>query len=299
MILYIDSVSGISGNMMIGALLDLGASREKLVDMVQGLGLGGFELVFDKRDKNGIMASYFNVLLEEDGHYHHEDKDEGSGGCRAGCNCDDQEETEVVEEPVDKDTCGCGGGGCGGKVEEDHSHDHGHHHHRNLADVNKIIESSSLGSEAMELAKNIFMHIAKSEAKIHGIGLNEVHFHEVGAIDSIIDILGVALLLEDLGIEEVYSSPLTIGQGYVYCAHGLFPLPAPATLDIIAENSIPVSQTGINAELTTPTGAAIVAELANSFDKLEDFTIDKVGYGAGSRDLEIPNVLRLMLVKKN
>ena len=273
-VLYIDSVSGISGNMMIGALLDLGLDFEYLKTELEKLNVDGYELVYEKRDKNGIMATYFNVKLdgEEDSNHSHEHHHEHSHG-------DEHHHHEHSHE---------------------HHHEHEHSHvHRNLEDIHAILNASSLSENVKTLSKEIFQYIAVAEAKIHGKELNEVHFHEVGAIDSIVDIVGTAILLEALDVEEVISSPLHTGTGFINIAHGLFPVPVPATLEILAMKEIPTYSKGIESELVTPTGAAIVATIANGFGERPSGAVERVGYGAGSKDLNIPNVLRLVLVKKN
>ncbi|MDO5716612.1 MAG: nickel pincer cofactor biosynthesis protein LarC, partial [Tissierellia bacterium] len=179
----------------------------------------------------------------------------------------------------------------------DHHHHHDHHDHCTLKDIEKIIQASEIDSKAKEMAMDIFRYVARAEGKIHGMPMEEVHFHEVGAVDSIVDIVGTAILLRQMGIERVLSSPLHLGTGFMRCAHGTFPVPAPATLAIMEEAKIPAYSRGIRCELVTPTGAAIVAGVVDQFGPMEDFVIEKIGYGAGSSDIEIPNVLRLLLVR--
>ncbi|MDO5725335.1 MAG: nickel pincer cofactor biosynthesis protein LarC [Tissierellia bacterium] len=267
--LYFDCKSGISGNMTIAALLEILNDDKYFYEIIEKLNLDGYELIDEKRIKNGIDSRYFNVLLEHDNHKHnHEHNNEH-----------DHEH------------------------HHEHGHGHEHHHeHRNLKSIQNIIAKADFSQNIKTRALDIFERIAKAESKIHGISIDEVHFHEVGAVDAMIDIVGVSAIIEKLSPEKIYFSPLNIGTGFVNCAHGLFPVPAPATLEIIADANIPVYSTGIESELVTPTGAAICANLADEFGPIPKMTIEKISYGAGSKDLEIPNVLRVISgesLKKN
>jgi uncharacterized protein (TIGR00299 family) protein len=169
---------------------------------------------------------------------------------------------------------------------------HHEHVHRHLPDILAIIKKSDLSSSVKEKAATIFIRLAKCEGKIHGVPYDHVHFHEVGAVDAIVDIVGAAIGLELLGIENVYVSPLASGTGTITAAHGVLPNPAPATVELT--KGFPLRRTGVNAELTTPTGAAILTTLAGQYAPAPLFTATHIGYGAGSRDLpELPNLLRL------
>lgn len=175
--------------------------------------------------------------------------------------------------------------------EEHHQHD-GHHVHRNLADIEKIIDESSLESDVKILSKEMFSYVAKAESKIHGKPISEVHFHEVGATDSIVDIVSAAFLIKILKIERVVVSNLTEGHGTVTCAHGIFPVPAPATAEILSIAKIPFKIGNNNGEMITPTGAAILASLNCEFSSMPEMAVLKIGYGAGTKDFEYPNILR-------
>jgi len=169
--------------------------------------------------------------------------------------------------------------------------------HRNLKDIYKIIDKSSLEKKIKEDSKKIFRRLAEAEAKVHGVGIDEIHFHEVGGVDAIIDIVGAVIGLDILKVDKIYSSPLSFGKGFVKFSHGKFPVPAPATVELC--KNAPVRYTDIEGELVTPTGAAIITTLADFSPRL-DFKIEKIGYGAGSMDLkEIPNLLRVMIGEKN
>ena len=177
------------------------------------------------------------------------------------------------------------------------SNNHSHHEHRNLKDIEEIIDCSELSSKVKELSKKMFMKVAEAEAKVHGKPLYEVHFHEVGAVDSIVDIVGAAICISHLNVDKIMSSSIELGGGFVKCAHGIIPVPAPATVEIL--KGIPVKLGAVPFETTTPTGAAILAVNVCEFKDNNNFIVNKIGYGIGNRDTEIPNVLRVMLVEEN
>lgn len=257
--LYFEMNSGIAGDMTIAALLDLGASKEKLVKSIDSLGIGGYELVFNRKIKNGIDAYNFDVILENCDHKHVHKK-----------------------ESHDK--------------ESNHHHSHSHEH-RHLKDIEELINKAEITDNAKENALGIFDIIADAEAKAHGIDKNDVHFHEVGAMDSIIDIIGTAVLLDDLDVENIYFSNLSEGYGYQNCAHGQMPIPVPAVVNILAGSGINIKLLDEEGEHVTPTGAAIV----RYFDKgenLDSFKIKRIGLGAGNRDFDkYTNILRIMEIE--
>lgn len=232
-VIYLDCFSGISGNMMIGALLDAGLPIDYLQAELNKLPIKSYKLIDKAVVKKGIKARYFNV------------------------------EAWQWFQPS-----------------------------RNLHDINKIIDESGLADTVQTRAKAIFQRLAAAEAKVHGVPETKIHFHEVGAVDSIIDIVGTVIGLEYLGIERIFSSELHVGSGFVKCAHGLMPVPAPATAELL--KNIPFYSDKIKGELVTPTGAAVVACLSEAYGPLpKGFRVEQVAYGAGSMDLDIPNVLRL------
>jgi len=165
--------------------------------------------------------------------------------------------------------------------------------HRHLRHINEIIDNSTLDDDIKNRAKNIFRRLAESEAKIHNTTVEKIHFHEVGAVDAIIDIVGAVIGVKLLGIKKVYASKIHTGRGYVNCQHGKIPVPAPATMELLKD--FPIYSTGIERELTTPTGAAIITTLADSFGNMPEMMVEKIGYGAGTGDLEIPNLLRIII----
>ncbi|SHJ96826.1 hypothetical protein SAMN02745883_00942 [Caminicella sporogenes DSM 14501] len=249
-ILYYDCFSGISGDMNLGALIDLGVDTDYLLKELSKLGLNSeYKIKIEKKNKNGIEGTKVDVILQHEHKKHHHDKK------------------------------------------------HHHHVHRNLKDIEEIINSSTLNDSIKKLSISMFMKIAEAEAKVHGKTLYEVHFHEVGAIDSIIDIVGAAICIDYLKPDKIVASHVQVGGGFVECAHGLIPVPAPATVEIL--KGIPIKSGIVPFETTTPTGAAILAVNVDEFTDKVDMTIEKVGYGVGSRDLEIPNVLRVYLGKEN
>lgn len=202
-ILYLECYSGISGDMTVGALLDLGASRERLEKALESLHVDGYHLHFGRTKKCGIDAYDFDVHLEEDGHHHGEE------------HCHGEEHHH----------------------DEEHPHEGGHHHphvHRNLNDIYEIIDRMEEKEEVRQLARKMFRIVAEAEAKAHGLPIEQVHFHEVGAIDSIVDIISTAVLVDDLQVDRVIVSPLSEGRGYVRCQHGVMPVPVPATAGIAA-----------------------------------------------------------------
>lgn len=258
--LYFDCSSGISGNMTLGSLLELVGDEKYLLEELKKLNIDEYKIEISKQVKNGITGTYVNVILENDGHhYDHEHSHNNESGHA-----------------------------------HTHKHEHHHHHeHRNLYDINTIIDNSSLDANIKDLAKRIFLRVAKAEAKVHNKPLEEVHFHEVGATDSIVDIVGTAILINKINPDRIISSVVNDGYGFIECAHGTMAVPVPATSEIFAESKVKFRQIDIDTELVTPTGAAIISELAEDFTTLPAMVIEKIGWGTGSKDLKIPNVLKV------
>ena len=264
--LYLDCFSGISGNMFIGMLLQAGVPFDKFQVAINDLGLDGYTLIHETVSKLGITATYFNVALdsEQTEHYH------------------DHEHHHAHDHEHDHHH---------NHLEADSTGHHHHHEHRGLKEVPTIIDSSKVTTSVKAKSLAVFQQLAEAEAKVHGVPIQEIHFHEVGAIDCIIDIVGTIWALEFLGIEQIGVSPLHAGSGFVHCAHGIMPVPAPATAELLA--GLPWYSTEIKGELVTPTGAALVKTLA-TYKGLQpkNFVHTITAYGAGTKDLEIPNVLR-------
>lgn len=230
-----DCFSGISGDMNLGAMIDLGVDTKYLIDELNKLNLPGWELLVQKDQRHGITGT--KVTVNQTRH---------------------------------------------------------EHAHRHLSDIEKIIKDSTLDSKTKELSGKIFMKIAQAEAKVHGISIDNIHFHEVGAIDSIIDVVGAAICFNALNVDAVHVSTVELGGGFVKCDHGKLPVPAPATTEII--KGIPVKKDGVDFEATTPTGAAILATLGTDFNPDLAIRIEKTGYGVGQKEHhDVPNLLRVFL----
>ncbi|HXG30888.1 MAG TPA: nickel pincer cofactor biosynthesis protein LarC, partial [Thermodesulfobacteriota bacterium] len=232
-IAYFDCFSGISGDMIIGSLIDAGLDIRELREELDKLGLSDYEIGAVRSVKCGITATRFNVVSRD----------------------------EV--------------------------------RHRNLADLNAIIDGSKMEEWIKAQAKGIFLRIGEAEARVHDLPISDVHFHEIGAIDTIVDVVGTLIGLKLLGIERVYCSYLNVGSGFVEFSHGRFPIPAPATAEIL--KGVPIYSTVGDAELVTPTGAAIITSLAEGFGHMPLMRTERIGYGAGARDLDHPNVLRVFI----
>jgi hypothetical protein len=282
-ILYLDLFSGIAGDMFIAALLDLGVDAKKLERELKKLKLDGYHLHIVRGQKSAIAGVKFDVHLahEHDHHDHHEAHGTGESACGL----------HFHEHPHNE--------GHGHHHGHEHHHDHAHGEHReqrNFSEIKQLISRSKLSAWVKQKSIAVFQRIAEAEGKIHGLPPGEVHFHEVGAVDSIVDIVGAAIALELLGKPRVFASPVIEGTGWIHCAHGRFPVPAPATLAILGARGIGVTQCDEPHELVTPTGAALLAEFVESFGAMENLVAEKIGFGLGTRDNQTrPNALRAVL----
>lgn len=297
-ILYYDCFCGISGDMNLAALIDLGVPKEYLLEELTKLNLNSeFKINIEKSAKLGITGTRVDVLLNnntqmqeealsnnkhEHTHVHeHFNTNEHSHTYEPG-HIHEHNHTHEHDESNHHHN----------DSHSEHSHNH-EHHHRNLKDIEDIINSSGLSDKVKKLSLDMFIKVAEAEAKVHGKDIYEVHFHEVGAIDSIVDIVGSAICIDYLKVDKIIASPIQVGGGFVKCAHGLMPVPAPATTEIL--KNIPINTGIVQFETTTPTGAAIIAANVKEFTSKINFIINKVAYGIGHKDLEIPNVLRVYL----
>lgn len=282
--LYLECSSGISGDMFVASLFGLGADKDKLEKVLNALPVSGFEYKISKVFKNAIECMDFDVILDKeiDGHDH--DMEYLHGHDHDHCH----EHGHSHDHDHDH----------GHEHTHDHEHSHHHHHeHRNLRDIEHIIDHARLSLNATYLAKRIFEIIAESEAKAHGVSIDEVHFHEVGAVDSIVDIISAAVLFDSLDIEDVIIPGLTEGTGTVRCAHGVLNVPVPAVLNIVSNNNLKLNISEVKGELVTPTGAAIAAAIKTS-DKLpKSFNVIATGLGAGKREYSVPSILRSMIIE--
>jgi len=313
--LYFDCFSGISGDMVIGALLDAGADPQILVQELKKLQFEDeYELNWKKVVKNGITSTKFDVILKNDdsnhthghqhdhehtydhhhehdhnhhSHEHHHEHDHNHSHNHDHHhehehNHDHHHEHDHHHHSHDH------------HHEHGHSHDHHHHSHRSYKDIVKMIEQSELAPEVKETSLKVFRKIGEAEGLIHGLPLDKVHFHEVGAVDSIIDIVGAAILLHQLEVSTIKSSSVPVGTGKINIDHGIYPVPAPATLEIL--KGVPIEQSDIRFELTTPTGAGIVSVLTEEFCSFPSMKVTTIGYGAGTKTFkDRPNVLRVII----
>ena len=235
-IAYLDTISGISGDMALGAFVSAGVKIDDLTASLNALNLTGYEIQARHIERGGIVATKVDVIISEEPNYN-----------------------------------------------------------RHLKDIEALIDNCALSDYVKECSKKIFHEVAVAEAKVHNTSIEQVHFHEVGAVDSLVDIVGVSICLEKLGIQEIYSSPIKVGSGgYVQSQHGMLPVPTPATMEILKD--YPVVLTDIPFELTTPTGAAIVKALSKGVLTTEKIKVATIGYGAGGREIEqAPNLLRVLI----
>ncbi|MBP5590911.1 nickel pincer cofactor biosynthesis protein LarC [bacterium] len=259
--LYFECNSGISGDMAVAALLDLGADKEALLKTLASIPADGFRIEITDVVKNGIRCCDFNVILD----HKHENHDH---------------DTEYL---------------FGHKHDEDEHH---HHEHRHLSDIIEIIGKTKLSENAKNLAEKIFRIVAEAEAAAHGVPVEEVHFHEVGAIDSIVDIVAFAFCFDNLGIGRVFIPHLCEGTGEIRCQHGILPIPVPAVVNIVQKHGLVLQMAEMKGELVTPTGAAIAAAVKTDEALPKQFKIAKTGLGAGKRNYEKPSILRAFLIEE-
>lgn len=285
--LYFDCTSGISGDMIVAALLDAGADKDALQTALDSIPADGFKTQITRVTKNGIAACDFDVILENKNHDHDMIFLFGEN---------------LESEKID----------AGLSHHHEHSHEHGehfhahdenhsheiHHGHRGIAEIFKIIEQTKMTESAKNLAKKTFDILADAESEAHAKPKDEVHFHEVGALDSIVDIISAAVCFDSLKVERVFSTPLTEGIGTIRCAHGILSVPVPAVANILASHSIPLHIKNERGEFVTPTGAAFLAAIAPQFSMPKNFTIKKIGTGAGKRAYENPSLLRVFLIEE-
>ena len=256
--LYLECYSGISGDMTVAALTDLGVEEAYLRQELAKLHLDGYEIKISRTKKNQITAADFDVILKEDGEMHGHSHDHSHPG-------------------------------------EGHEHSHSHSHN-SYKEISELISQSELNSRVKEMSLKIFHVIAEAEAKVHGMPVDQVHFHEVGAVVSIVDITAAAICLDKLGFDSILTSELWEGKGTTWCQHGRIPVPAPAVLEMMADHRIPVKFTPVEGEMITPTGAGIAAALTAERKLPERFVVEKVGVGAGKKDFPHANILRAMIL---
>ena len=301
-ILYLDLISGIAGDMFIAALLDLGVDARRLERELKQLKLDGYHLHISRQQKSSIAGVKFDVHLAHDHDNDHEHEHEHA---HDHYHQHDHVHSHEHEHHVHESACGIHLPGHAHVHEHGHSHGHAtrnthHEEQRNFSQIKQLIARSKLSAWVKQKAIAVFQRIAEAEGKIHGLPPGEVHFHEVGAVDSIVDIVGAAIVLELLGKPRVFASPVVEGTGWIQCAHGHFPVPAPATLAILGARGIGITQCEEPHELVTPTGAALLAEFVERFGPMENLVAEKIGFGLGTRENQTrPNVLRAVLGKQS
>ncbi len=309
--LYLDIFSGISGDMFLGAMIDLGVESHALEAGLAQLHLPGYHLHVSRQERGKIAGTKFDVHLEETcdhsshasshehGHEHDHDHDHDHDHGHSHSHSDGHSHAHGEKHDQSHDHDHDHGHSHSHGEEHSHAESHAHSHEghgRNYAEIRDLIRKSTLSPWVKEKAQAVFHRVAVAEGKIHGKPPSRVHFHEVGAVDSIVDIVGACIALELVGCPRVISGPVQEGVGTVRCAHGRFPLPAPATLEILSARGVGVQQTDEPAELVTPTGAALLAEFAESFGPIPGLKVERIGYGLGGRENKTrPNVLRAIL----
>jgi hypothetical protein len=272
-VLYYDLFCGISGDMNLGALVDLGVDLDYLKSELKKLKIDDeFDVTAIRGMKHGMSGTKVDVILHNQGHdSDHESEHKHKHDHESNYNHDHNHEN---------------------KIQAKHSHSSGHEH-RNFAMIGDMIDGSELNEKVKSLSIEMFRIVAEAEGKVHGKPMDEVHFHEVGATDSIVDIVGAAICIDALKVDKVMASSVQVGGGFVKCAHGKMPVPAPATAEILV--GVPMKYNIVPFETTTPTGAAILKATVSEFTDNHQLIINKIGYGLGYKDFEIPNILRVYL----
>ena len=296
--LYLECNYGISGDMAVAALLDAGADRTALEKALASIPVKGFKTEIKRVEKNGVFCLDFNVILDSEHENHDHDMNYLFGHESAEHNhghgehfhghthhhSEAEEHSHAAQHEIHH----------GEQVHYEQIH---HHEHRNLHDVLEIIDKTEMTENARKLAHKIFEIIAQAESKAHSKPVEEVHFHEVGAVDSVVDVIALAVCFYSLHVEKVFVPFLCEGTGTVRCQHGILPVPVPAVANIMQEYYVPLKITGERGEFVTPTGAAFVAAVATEFSLPKNFVLKKIGMGAGKRDYGVPNIVRAMLVE--
>lgn len=298
--LYLECNAGISGDMLVAALLDLGADRAKLDEALQSIPAKGFTYNISRVSKAGVDCCDFDVVLDAE-HENHDHDMSFLHGDAVAAHVHSHEHEHCHEHHHDHEH----------HHEHDHEHEHEHHHdhvhtphehhhhheHRGLKEVIEIINGTQMSEQARALALKIFDIIAEAEGKAHAVAKEDVHFHEVGAIDSIVDIVAIAVCFDSLGVDEVIVPELCEGRGTVRCQHGVLPVPVPATANIMQSFGLNVRLLPVQGEFVTPTGAAAAAALMTTDELPEQFKICAIGLGAGKRQYERPSILRALLIE--
>lgn len=273
-VLYLECSSGISGDMTVAALLDLGADENLLKKVLLSLPIKGFQTKIRRVKKSGLDVCDFDVILDKE----HENHDHDMEYLHGNHEKKDYHEKDYYDH-------------------EKKAH-HRNHEHRGMREIMEILQQTKMTERARKIAITIFDILAEAEANVHGVKKEDVHFHEVGAVDSIVDIVAVAVCIDALNMEDIIISELAEGQGTIRCQHGIIPVPVPAVVQIVQKHGLTLNMTKTQGELVTPTGAAIAAAIRTSDHLPEQFKIKKIGMGAGKRTYDRPGILRAMFLER-
>lgn len=280
--LYIDCGMGAAGDMLTAALLELVPEPEKFLSRFRQLGLPGVELTWEKVSKCGIMGSHVSVLV-------HGEEEHSEDAVRENSGQEHLHGHDSGQEHPPEYNCGHEHGQA-----SEHEHAHTHTHvHTDMQYIRKIIGTLDLPGQVKKDVEAVYGLIAAAESSVHGVPVEQIHFHEVGAMDAVADVTAVCLLMSQLAPEQVVVSPVNVGSGHVHCAHGILPVPAPATLRLLKQ--VPIYSSSVKGELCTPTGAALLSHFATGFGPIPLIRVKKAGYGMGSKDFEIANCVRVLL----
>ena len=299
--LYLECNMGAAGDMLMGALLELIPDRENFLEKLNQAGIPGARVTVEKGIKCGITGTHVRVTVDGQEEYSldAEPEDYGHHHLHGSAHSHDEaphEEHSQHSHPHNEQLHSHEG-----QFDKEHLHSHeghshqGHHHHghTSLEDISRMIDKLSVDDKVKEDVKTIYGMIAEAESQVHGHPVSQIHFHEVGTVDALTDITGCAMLMRQLEPEKIIVSPVTLGFGQVHCAHGILPVPAPATALLL--RGIPCMAGNIRGELCTPTGAALVKYYANAFGRMPEMVIEKIGYGMGTKDFEAANCIRAIL----
>ncbi len=280
--LYIDCGMGAAGDMLTAALLELVPEPEKFLSRFRQLGLPGVELTWEKVSKCGIMGSHVSVLV-------HGEEEHSEDAVRENSGQEHLHGHDSGQEHPPEYNCGHEHGQA-----SEHEHAHTHTHvHTDMQYIRKLIGTLDLPGQVKKDVEAVYGLIAAAESSVHGVPVEQIHFHEVGAMDAVADVTAVCLLMSQLAPEQVVVSPVNVGSGHVHCAHGILPVPAPATLRLLKQ--VPIYSSSVKGELCTPTGAALLSHFATGFGPIPLMRVKKAGYGMGSKDFEIANCVRVLL----
>lgn len=267
--IYLDCSMGAAGDMLMAALFELCPDKDGFLKKMNHMGVPGVQVEAQPAVKCGITGTHMEVRVFGEEEESHDASDDGHG--------------HAHEHNHDR--------GC--VQTHEHSHDHAHHHHANMAGISHIISHLDLPDQVKRDMECVYRLIAEAESHAHGMPVDQIHFHEVGSMDAVADIAGVCLLLYEIGAEQIIASPVHVGSGHVHCAHGILPVPAPATAHIL--QGIPAYSTQVKGELCTPTGAALLKHFVKEFGGMPVMATSKIGYGMGKKDFERANCVRAFL----